>query len=136
MFTIIYEKATGIMQNIIAGENDREEMLKALPIEFDICYVETLPEYNMYRQYVKVEDGKLVVYDLELSPEKEKEVTRTEIIIEINNYKRLLEQSDYKAMKFLDGSLSEEEYYPIREDRKYWRKKINELEEELNRIGF
>ena len=42
--------------------------------------------------------------------------------------KKNLEESDYKALKFADGALSEEEYAPIRAERQIWRDEINEIE--------
>lgn len=134
MFTIIYEKETGKMLNVIAGKNDKEEMLKALPIEYDFCYAEKIPEHNMYRQYVKVEDEKLVVCNFELSPEREKEITIMETLRKIEEFKTLLYESDYKAIKYAEGIMSEEEYAPIREERKMWRLRINELEELIRSI--
>ncbi len=48
---------------------------------------------------------------------------------EINALKNLLEQSDYKALKYADGALSEEEYAETRAQRAAWRAKINELQQ-------
>lgn len=42
-------------------------------------------------------------------------------------YKTLLAQSDYKAIKYSEGLISEEEYAPIRKQRQEWRDRINEL---------
>ncbi len=42
--------------------------------------------------------------------------------------KKKLEETDYKLMKYIEGELTEEEYLPIKEQRKEWRKQINELE--------
>lgn len=58
--------------------------------------------------------------------------TRTmEIIGEINGLKQLLTNSDYKALKYAEGELSEAEYAEVREYRSNLRAKINELEAEL-----
>jgi hypothetical protein len=43
----------------------------------------------------------------------------------------MLSDSDYKALKFFEGELSEEEYLPIKQQRSEWRKLINELEVRL-----
>ena len=48
--------------------------------------------------------------------------------IEINELKRQLAETDYQAIKYAEGQLSEEEYRPIKEQRQIWRDKINELE--------
>ena len=39
-----------------------------------------------------------------------------------------LSRTDYKAIKFAEGIITEEEYKLIREERQRWRKKINDLE--------
>lgn len=49
--------------------------------------------------------------------------------IEISQLKQKLFDSDYKAIKYAEGQLSEEEYSPIKEERQAWRDRINELEE-------
>jgi hypothetical protein len=47
---------------------------------------------------------------------------------EINELKEFLEASDYKAIKYAEGVMTEEEYAPIRAQRQVWRDRINELE--------
>ena len=46
----------------------------------------------------------------------------------IDEYKRLLAETDYKTLKFVEGELTEEEYYASCAQRTYWRSLINELE--------
>lgn len=46
----------------------------------------------------------------------------------IRELKEKLSETDYKCLKFADGSLTEEEYAPIREERKLIRQQINNLE--------
>lgn len=47
---------------------------------------------------------------------------------EILRLKRLLSETDYKAIKYAEGQLSEEEYAPIKAQRQLWREQINALE--------
>lgn len=47
---------------------------------------------------------------------------------EIKKCKRQLKDTDYKAIKFSDGAITEEEYAPVREQRAEWRARINEIE--------
>lgn len=47
---------------------------------------------------------------------------------QIQVLKKLLIKTDYQAIKFAEGELSAEEYAPIKQLRKEWRQKINELE--------
>ena len=42
--------------------------------------------------------------------------------------KRNLFATDYKALKYAEGVMTEEEYAPIRIQRQEWRKEINRLE--------
>ena len=45
--------------------------------------------------------------------------------------KTSLSNTDYQAIKYAEGELTEEEYAPIKAQRKEWRAKINRLEEEF-----
>lgn len=53
--------------------------------------------------------------------------------IEILHLKERLKETDYKAIKFAEGWLSEEEYAPIRAERQVLREQINRLEQELEK---
>ena len=41
-----------------------------------------------------------------------------------------LAETDYQAIKYAEGWLSEEEYAPIKAQRQAWREEINRLEKE------
>lgn len=58
---------------------------------------------------------------------------RREIEAQIKEYKELLSSSDYKAIKYMEGYLTEEEYAETKIQRQEWRNKINELEKMLNK---
>ena len=47
---------------------------------------------------------------------------------EINELKHNLSMTDYQAIKFAEGAMTEEEYAPMKEQRQAWRARINELE--------
>ena len=49
----------------------------------------------------------------------------------IKELKQKLFASDYQAIKYSEGFISEEEYAPIKAERQKWRDEINALEEEL-----
>lgn len=51
--------------------------------------------------------------------------------VDIELLKVELSATDYKAIKFAEGLISEEEYAHIRAERQALRDKINELEKEL-----
>ncbi len=56
---------------------------------------------------------------------------KTPQLIEIETLKQQLADTDYQAIKYAEGQISEEEYAPIKEQRQAWRDKINELENKL-----
>lgn len=51
--------------------------------------------------------------------------TNEEIVAEL---KQKLAETDYQAIKYAEGWISEEEYAPIKAQRQAWRDRINELE--------
>lgn len=134
MFTIIYEKSTGNVLNI-TSESNADELRKAIPETSDFIFVNELPQVIPYRQVLKVINNALTVENLQLTAEQEKEISIIEINTKINILKEQLAETDYKALKFIDGEFTEEEYAPIREERKNYRIKINELEKCLENIG-
>ena len=54
---------------------------------------------------------------------------------EIAGLKQLLTGTDYKALKFAAGQISEKDYAETKQQRQSLRDKINELESELESIG-
>jgi hypothetical protein len=76
---------------------------------------------------------------IEMTPEEIAEMETERIAYEsspeykaqqISELKAQLAATDYKALKFFEGWLSEDEYAPIRAERQAIRDKINELEKE------
>jgi len=53
----------------------------------------------------------------------------------IATLRRNLISTDYQAIKYSEGEMTEEEYAPIKEQRRQWRREINELEELMNEEG-
>lgn len=51
-----------------------------------------------------------------------------ELNFAISVCKQNLKLTDYKAIKFAEGLISDEEYQPIKEQREEWRKQINDYE--------
>lgn len=49
----------------------------------------------------------------------------------INELKVLLQETDYQAIKYFEGFISETDYTPIKAQRQAWRDEINALEAEL-----
>ena len=54
---------------------------------------------------------------------------------EINALKQLLANTDYKALKYAEGLITDEEYKETLELRKSYRYKINKYEEELKELS-
>lgn len=50
----------------------------------------------------------------------------------IQRYKQQLRDTDYKAIKYAEGLLTDEGYSEVRKQRQSWRDEINKLEAELN----
>ena len=55
----------------------------------------------------------------------------SEKYIRINELKVKLRKSDYKAIKYAEGELTEAEYATTLAERRAWRAEINILEEEI-----
>ena len=51
--------------------------------------------------------------------------------LRISELKTLLNESDYKAIKYAEGLISEAEYEPIKSERQRYREEINQLESEI-----
>ena len=68
-------------------------------------------------------------YRKDLCPMKtEEDKLKDQYRLEIQQLKKALSDTDYKAIKFAEGQISESEYSAIRELRQGYRDRINELE--------
>ena len=50
-------------------------------------------------------------------------------IVEYSQALAFLNETDYKAIKFAEGLITEEEYEPVKQQRQNARKTINDIEE-------
>ncbi len=71
-----------------------------------------------------IEEEKIQVY----IPYSKEELLEKEKRQRIGEYKSRLAETDYKAMKYMEGFLSEEEYLEVKINRQFWRNKIRQLE--------
>lgn len=55
-------------------------------------------------------------------------VAENPIARELAELKRNLAETDYKAIKYAEGLISEKDYLPVKNKRQAWRARINELE--------
>ena len=81
--------------------------------------------------YYAVVDGKFTIKrrtptDEEVNRDKAQAINK-----EIGELKKKLSDTDYKAIKYSEGWLTDEEYAEAKAQREQWRKRINELEETL-----
>jgi hypothetical protein len=84
--------------------------------------------------YIRIEDTQQSdingwTYRKELCPMKtEQDHLRDQYRLEITQLKKALSDTDYKAIKFAEGQISEEDYASVRELRQGYRDRINYLE--------
>ena len=68
-------------------------------------------------------------YRKDLCPMKtEQDLLKDQYRLEIQQLKKQLSDTDYKAIKYAEGQISEEEYASVRTERQGYRDRINELE--------
>ena len=92
------------------------------------------PPYNFTFIEVEKEDCEASDFNDDLTFNIEKYNTRKQKLLiepQIIELKQKLADTDYKAIKYAEGAISEEEYAPIKQQRQAWRDEINELEEQL-----
>lgn len=100
---------------IVLVKETRAELENTPCMSFDKI-VETDKEYVLYKgDYILKEDAD------ELKAEEQKEER-------IKELKQLLSDTDYKAIKYSEGLISEEEYAEVKAQRQAWREEINQLE--------
>lgn len=81
-------------------------------------------EYMTYEMFKKV-------HPLAQGLENEKNIRYCYYKEWIENIKKELSKTDFKAIKYSEGWYTEEEYKPIKAERETMREKIRELEKEL-----
>ena len=69
----------------------------------------------------------------DLTPGEIVKINAIEILAQekIELLKKHLEASDYKAIKYAEGLISEADYLPVKTQRQMWRDEINRLEKTL-----
>ena len=90
--------------------------------------------WDIENNYISIEDTQQSdingwTYKKELCPMKtEEDKLKDQYRIEITQLKTALSDTDYKAIKYAEGQISEEEYASVRAERQGYRDRINELE--------
>lgn len=81
--------------------------------------------------YYAVVDGKFTIKRRTPTVEEVKADEATEINRQIRELKQKLSDTDYKAIKYSEGWLTDEEYAEVKAQREEWRAEINRLEASL-----
>ena len=68
---------------------------------------------------------------LEYEQQLQRQAEINEVQRKIDETKEKLSQTDYQAIKYVEGFISETDYAPIKAQRQAWRDEINALEAEL-----
>ena len=68
---------------------------------------------------------------LEYEQQLQRQAEIDEVQRKINETKAKLSQTDYQAIKYFEGFISDADYAPIKAQRQAWRDEINALEAEL-----
>ena len=90
--------------------------------------VDSLPEDIRPSKYI-YENGRFIENDQYVDP-AEQEACRERI----GQLKASLQATDYRALKYAEGFLSEEEYAADKAQRQTWRDEINQLEARVHTI--
>lgn len=81
--------------------------------------------------YYSVVDGKFTIKRRTPTVEEIKVDETAKINRQIFELKQKLTQTDYKAIKYSEGLLTDKEYAEVKAQRQAWRDEINRLEEKL-----
>ena len=106
---------------IVLTDEQYEQLGKTLKFENEQLVAMTEEEKTKANQVIK---------DVDRVP-TESEVAIAEKKKRINELKVLLKETDYKAIKYAEGFISEADYFPIKQVRQSYRNKINELEAQI-----
>ena len=90
--------------------------------------------WDIEHNYIPIADTQISDIDdwpwvKELCPMKtEQDLLKDQYRLEITQLKKQLSDTDYKAIKYAEGQISEEEYASVKAERQGYRDRINELE--------
>ena len=90
--------------------------------------------WDIENNYISIEDTQQSdingwTYRKDVCPMKtEQDHLRDQYRLEITQLKKALSDTDYKAIKYAEGQISESEYASVRAERQGYRDRINELE--------
>jgi len=107
---------------------------QSFPIDPNKAYVITDEQLELLNQHrlkwnVVESGGHFVVSLIENNPTEE--INEINIREQIATLKQNLADTDYQAIKYAEGQISEQDYAPIKAQRQTWRDQINQLEAQL-----
>ena len=119
----VYPNSTSTFQG------EREIAIAAGYIEVtEEVYADLVETKKMWKNGIIVDDPTYPERKEQEEREEEERRRRQAIIDEINALKKNLADTDYKAIKYAEGWITEEEYAETKAQRQAWRDRINELE--------
>ncbi len=111
---------------------NRETALKAGYVETtDEVYADLVETKKMWQDGEIVDDPTYSERKRQRDEEEAERQARQKIIDEINELKRHLSETDYIAIKYSEGWISDEDYAETKAQRQAWRGRINELENDV-----
>lgn len=124
-----HQEQDGTKKITITDENYPEGKEIEVPNYIDVLDADFkyLEDYDVITE----EEWNQHIVDITPTEPTEEELLIREKRNRISELKNLLSSTDYQAIKYAEGLLTEEEYSSIKAERQSWRDEINELEEEL-----
>lgn len=111
---------------------NRETAIQSGYIEItDADYADLVETKKMWQGGVIVDDPAYSERKRQRDEEEAERQARQKIIDEINDLKRHLSETDYIAIKYSEGWISDEDYAETKAQRQAWRDRINELENDV-----
>ena len=104
------------------------------PAENDVCIDETNTDRHGAQRYQVYDENGIANYAIVngalVERDKSAELAKTRNYEQILELKRKLSETDYQAIKYAEGFISEIDYTPIKAQRQAWRDEINRIEVE------
>ena len=104
------------------GTGDRYNLAQSHYFDGGLYTPDGIPRYRWDGSQAVLRTG------VEIEEDRKDKLQDQEILHKIDLLKQRLQETDYQAIKFAEGWLSEEEFSPLRSYRQSLRDKINQLE--------
>ena len=124
----LYSDKTWMESRVLKGKPDTIELTDE---EFAQIGVTKRFENGVLIDIPQVEFETMRLAQLEYEQKLQRQAEIDEIQYKISEAKTKLSQTDYQAIKYFEGFISEADYAQIKAQRQAWRDEINVLESEL-----